>query len=245
MELNTPNYLHVTGSWNRTICGDNMRCTSEDGQTVRTWDVVGTKDGGLRIDPMGSMEVMTGGARDPAMRGTLSGMFNVVVAPASELAGQLFCAVTGKKIAVSRIVDNPVLWCDKEHGLAMYPYGVRYASEAAVPVPREKSDISYSFANQKNWKAQKPRIDRIVAEGKARAGLLGVTGGMGFNLQPPLAALLVKPETEDFMSWAGRHTDEGVERLMVWCVRYGVQQMEHLKGLCDDHYKAQTLVFKP
>lgn len=156
--------------------------------------------GEVVISPSGTLYVGGNGGRDPDWRHEISCLLGVDFDLAKEFAGRLFCPHTKQKIQVSRIVGNPELWCDREHGVALVAGQMMYASPEAPPVRKTEKQISYSFVNRRRVKEFMPRWKRLVNEAKLRMAMMEPRGAGLMLITPLLKVLVENPDIVDIES---------------------------------------------
>jgi len=204
MKLKEPGLM--TSAWWLKQCsngGENFRIYRDSVEGYHTgrkvsFPIIANADGSLSVAANGNLIVTSNGHNAPNWRDDMSRDFGVVCEQAKGLAKMLTCPTTGKPIPVSRIKNNPVLWCDDEHGRAVVAWGVKYESPEGAPIAAEKDAhryysgaIKYSFANMKANKVLRERVAKLQNEAKLRLSLTGTTIPMDrYAYQKPSADVL-------------------------------------------------------
>jgi hypothetical protein len=171
----------MTSTYHKTA-GTTIRCDKDSAaismRAVRvSFDVTSDLDG-VHVARDGVLHISYSGDRDPDTRHIYVSDYGVGCDLASEFAGRLVCPHTGKDVKVSRIADNPVLWLDYEHGIAVKNYQLQYATPTSPPtfVPTDYTQgmdvMLYSFSNQKRYAAFKKHWLALQPEAQLRYELM-------------------------------------------------------------------------
>lgn len=210
--------------------------------------------GELVIANHSPLEITHTGHNDPDWRNARAAQFNVRCAPAKDLAGLLWCPHTARKVSVSRIVDNPVLWVDTEARTAMLCRGLKYETADGPPIASE-GKIKYSFDNPKATKAFMARLMPILREAKLRCALLelepvyhrgqmleflrGIRKSGAVDVEGVVGAPTLRPHT-DIANSHMRVLAWGLDR--VACDK---DFLDEIKNMCADQYSSNYLEYRP
>jgi hypothetical protein len=202
----------------------------------------------------GKLQVCNVGDRDPAWRERNEERYGVLIRPAKDLVSKLQCPHTGRKIPVSRIEDNPVLWVDVEHKVVLKSGSIGYDSPEGKPyhyAPEGRytsHKIKYSFDNPKRFKAFEARWKNLWAEAKLRLSVMVVES----RAYPSMSAMwdvFLRDEVkmvEDAILM-NKDIDE-VTRMWQLCrciVDFDLERehyRDQAKLKCADHYSANELI---
>jgi hypothetical protein len=171
----------MTSTYHKTA-GTTIRC-DKDSAAISTRAVSVSFDvtsdlAGVHVARDGILNISYTGDRDPDTRNIYVRDYGVGCDLAGEFAGRLVCPHTGKDVKVSRIDDNPILWLDYEHGIAVKNYHLQYATPTSPPtfVPTDytqgKNVMHYSFSNQKRYAAFKKHWLALQPEAQLRYELM-------------------------------------------------------------------------
>lgn len=262
MKLENPAFM-TSANWGKVHIeknkGDNTykATSSHDGATV-TFNTTLQDDGSLRVAPTGSLEIYISGDRDPEWRARAERRFGVYCDLATAFAKKLYCPHTKRAIPVSRIVDNPVLWIDREHGVAIKCGNHTYETPDAPPVPsagKYDRPIKYSFSNPKAAKALMERMRPIWEEAKLRLEL-SQHEGIGYKSQSVLTFLAKNPDIHDFVTLSQAtlkdrtvsdelihmyHVAWGMRIVNPWAEEYW---RDAVSAECADRYESTYLEFR-
>ena len=198
--------------------------------------------GELVIANHSPLEITHTGHNDPDWRNARAAQFNVRCAPAKDLAGLLWCPHTARKVSVSRIVDNPVLWVDLEARTATLCRGLKYET-ADGPPTLPASQIKYSFDNPKATKAFMARLMPILREAKLRCALLELAPT--FNRQKVMELIrTIHKEKHIVTADFGQHQNDQ-NRILAGGLQVIDQFKDEIKLICADRYSSHYLEYRP
>lgn len=261
MKLKHPEYMNSAFRRGTEVSGyfqlqkRGKAVVSNNGTDVM-FEVSNGKDGEVIIAPHGTLLIVSAGGRDTDWRHDIRCLLGVDFDLAKEFVGKLFCPHTKQKVPTSRIVDNPVLWCDREHGVALVAGRMTYASPEAPPVREEVNQISYSFINRKRVKEFMPRWKRLVNEAKVRISMMSSIGSH-LSITTLLRELALSPDVVDIESvvrisqqrLSAAATDDLERTAQVCrtiannCVRDDLKDLISLA--CADQYESPYLEYHP
>jgi hypothetical protein len=212
--------------------------------------------GEVIVAPHGTLFVSGYGGRDTDWRHDIRCLLGVDFDLAKEFVGKLFCPHTKQKVPVSRIVDNPVLWCDREHGVALVAGRVTYASPDSPPAKEKEERIRYSVINRKRVKEFMPRWKRLVNEAKVRISMMSSIGSH-LSITTLLRELALSPDVVDIESvvrisqqrLSAAATDDLERTAQVCrtiannCVRDDLKEL--ISFACADQYESPYLEYHP
>lgn len=255
----TQQYKNKYGTTSDRILYVNQNHTrgSHDHATV-TFEMRIDVTGHVTVLPQGKLEVSNTGGGDPDWRERNEKRYGVLIRQAKELSGKLQCPHTGRKIPVSRIDDNPVLWVDLEHKVAIKAGRVGYDFPDGKPYKVRAEDkhyshrINYSFDNPKRFKAFEKRWRALWAEAKLRLSVMVVEP----RAYPSMSAMwdvflrddVTTVEEAMAVQGLGTNVDE-VTRMWQFCMCVHGFNLDHehyrdlAKQKCVDHYSANELIF--
>jgi len=238
---------------NLRVNGDAGAEAMKDAVSV-SFPVKENAKGEVVIASHSTLEIRHYGHNDPDWRRKISSIFGVHVRLANEFAGSLWCPHTAKKVSVSRIKDNAVLWVDLEARTAMKCHGLKYDSPDGAPVPGQ-GVIEYSFSNKNATDAFMARLMPILREAKMRCALLELKpefdrkGMLQFLKSIHKDMRLVDVEGVLGAPTLRPHTDMANSYMCV--LAWGLDKVacdkdfiEFIKDLCADHYKSPYLEYR-